>query len=169
MDLLIFQKINGLAGKAVCLDGLGIFFAEYFGYALVFILFLFLLKDCKKYWQLTAKALAAAIFARIIVELVRFVWEKPRPFLENNVNLLVSHEASGSFPSGHASFFFALGTVVFLHNKKLGILFLTSSFLIGISRIFVGVHWPSDILVGAILGVLSGWIINRFFSKIKLL
>lgn len=166
MDSLIFQIINGLAGKNICLDSLGIFFAEYLGYVLIGILILFLLKDYKKYWQMTAKALGAAISARfIITEIIRFLWYKPRPFVTNQVNLLISHEASASFPSGHAAFYFGLSTVVYFYNKKLGILFLVFSFLISLSRIFVGVHWPSDILAGAIVGVFSGWLIMKLLKK----
>ncbi|TSC92409.1 MAG: PAP2 (Type 2 phosphatidic acid phosphatase) family protein, partial [Candidatus Berkelbacteria bacterium Licking1014_85] len=101
MDFLIFQRINNLAGKSVCFDSLAIFFAEYLGYVLVAVLLLFLLKDWKKYWQITAKAFGAAILARFgITELIRFFWDRPRPFLENQVNLLLSHEATSSFPSG---------------------------------------------------------------------
>ena len=169
MDYLIFQKINSLAGKSVCWDGLGIFFAEYFGYILLAILILFLLKDYKKYWPIIFRALAAGILSRfIITEIIRFFWERPRPFVENQVNLLLSHGASSSFPSGHAAFYFALASIVYFYNKKLGIVFLISSFLISISRVFVGVHWPSDVLTGAIIGIFSGWLIfllsRRFFS-----
>ena len=78
MDYLIFQKINSLAGKSVCWDGLGIFFAEYFGYILLAILILFLLKDYKKYWPIIFRALAAGILSRfIITEIIRFFWEGP--------------------------------------------------------------------------------------------
>ncbi len=166
MDFLIFQKMNSLAGKSVCLDGLGIFFAEYLGYVLVVILLLFLLKDWKKYWLMTVKGLSAAILARFgFTEIIRFFWERSRPFVENQVNLLFSHEATGSFPSGHAAFYFALSTIVYFYNKKAGIFFLIASFLISISRIFVGVHWPSDILAGAIIGIFSGWLIAKIFKK----
>lgn len=166
IDYFIFQKINGLAGKSVCLDSLAIFFSEYLGYFLVAILFLFLLKNSKKYWPMVAKGLISAVLARFgFTELIRLFWDRPRPFVENNVNLLLSHATTSSFPSGHAAFYFALSTIVYFYNKKAGILFLFASFLISISRVFVGVHWPSDILVGAIVGIFSGWLINLIFSK----
>lgn len=166
MDFLIFQKINSFVGKSVCLDSLGIFFAEYLGYFLIGILILFLLKDSKKYWSMVAKALVAAILARfVITEIIRFFWQRARPFIENQVNLLLFHDTTGSFPSGHAAFYFALSTIVYFYNKKAGAFFLIASFLIGISRIFTGVHWPSDILVGAIIGIFSGWLIIKIFNK----
>ena len=174
IDYLIFSKINGLAGKSVYLDSLGIFFAEYLGYFLVAILFLSLLKNSKKYWPMAVKGLISAFFARFgITELIRFLWNRSRPFVENGfdklttnqVNLLLNHPATSSFPSGHAAFYFGLSFIVYFYNKKLGILFLISSSLISISRVFVGVHWPSDVLAGAIVGIFSGWIVMKIFKK----
>ena len=166
LDFYFFQQINQFAGKSICLDSLGIFFAEYLGYVLIADLFLFFLKNAKKYWPMIVKAFAAAALARLgIVELIRFLWEKPRPFIENNVNLLLAHSASASFPSGHAAFFFALSTVIFLSNKKTGILFFIASFLISISRVFCGIHWPSDIIAGAIVGIFCGWLVMKIFRK----
>lgn len=162
MDYLIFRTINNLAGKSVCLDSLGIFLADRFCYVLLGILILFLLKNYKKYRSMVIKAFAAGIIAWFfIAELVKFLWVRPRPFVENQVNLLLPHEADGSFPSGHASFFFALSTVVYLYNKKVGILFFIARALISISRVFVGIHWPTDILAGAIAGIFVGWLVNK--------
>jgi len=125
-----------------------------------------LTKDSKKYWPIIAQAILAAVLARFgITELIRFFWERPRPFIENNVNLLLSHSATGSFPSGHAAFFFALSAVVYFYNKKTGFFFFLASFLISISRVFCGVHWPSDIIAGAAIGIFSGWIIRLFSQK----
>lgn len=170
IDFVIFSKINSFAGKYVCLDFFAIFCAEYLGYFLIVILFLLLLKDFKKYWPMTLKGLGAAILARFgIVELIRFLWERPRPFIENHVNLIINHINSSSFPSGHAAFFFALSTVVYFYNKKTGTLFFIASFLISISRVFCGIHWPSDIIAGALIGIFSGWLVNHlllnFFKK----
>ncbi|MDO8436317.1 MAG: phosphatase PAP2 family protein [bacterium] len=164
MDYLIFQKINQFAGKWASLDKSGVFFAENLGYVLLLLLLLFLVKDLKKYWPMAFQALLAAILARFgITELIRFFWERQRPFVENKVNLLLSHDITGSFPSGHAAFFFGLSAVVYFYNKKAGVFFLFASFLISISRVFAGVHWPSDILMGAVVGVFSGWLIFAIY------
>ena len=111
------------------------------------------------------QALVSAAFARVvIVALIRWIWPRPRPFIENNVNLLLTHNSS-AFPSGHAAFFFALSTVIYFYNKKFGILFFLASFLICISRVFVGIHWPLDILAGAVVGIFSGWLIHKIAKK----
>lgn len=166
MDLIIFQQINQFAGKWVCLDAVGIFLVQYFEYILIFCFLLFLIVNVKKYWRMVVQAFLAAILARfVIVEIIRYFLPRNRPFVENSVNLLVSHSQESSFPSGHAAFYFALSTVIYSYNKKAGILFFLASFLIVISRVFVGIHWPSDILAGAIIGILVGWLVNKISKK----
>jgi len=168
MDFYFFQLINQFAGKNIYLDSLAIFFAEYFNYLVIFSLFLFLFVNFKKYFKMVIKALFAAIFARfVIVEIIRYFFPKPRPFVHNHINLLLNKTNELSFPSGHAAFFFALATVVYFYNKRIGILFFISAFLISVSRVFAGVHWPSDILVGAISGIISGWLVNKIFKKVR--
>lgn len=165
MDLFIFQKINQLALKWLWLDTIAIFFAQYFEYILIFCLLLYLVKNFKKYWPMVIRAFLAAILARfVIVEIIRYLLPRARPFVENHVNLLIPYnQYESSFPSGHAAFYFALSTVVYSYNKKAGLLFFLASFLIVISRIFVGIHWPSDILAGAGVGIFTGWLIILFF------
>ncbi|MFH1037033.1 MAG: phosphatase PAP2 family protein [Patescibacteria group bacterium] len=166
LDYLIFNCINQFAGRNAILDNLGIFFAKYFEYFLIFLLLSLLVKNFKKYYLMTIRAFGAAILSRfVITDIIRWFWYRPRPFVENSVNLLVNHPAEASFPSGHAAFYFALSTAVYLHNKKLGIFFLISTFLITFSRVFVGVHWPSDILAGAIIGIFSGWLANKLYKR----
>lgn len=166
MDQIIFQYLNSFALKYLWLDAAAIFFAKYFGWVLIGVLILFLIKNFKKYWKMTAAALISAILARfVITEIIRWLWYRPRPFAIGEVNLLLTHRLTGSFPSGHAAFFFALSLIVYFYNKKAGILFLIASALIGISRVFAGIHWPSDILAGAAVGLFSAWLIQKLFKK----
>jgi undecaprenyl-diphosphatase len=162
LDFFLFQEINRFAGKYLWLDNLAIFFAEYFGYILVFFVLLIFWKNWKKILQ----TFLAAILARFgVVEIIRFFWQKPRPFVENNVNVLLNQINSVSFPSGHAAFYFGLSTIVYFYNKKVGILFFVLSFLISFSRVFCGIHWPSDIGAGILVGIFSGWLTIKIFRK----
>ena len=167
MDASIFNLINQFALKWFWLDVLAIFLAEYFGYVLLFSLLLFLVRGFRKYFKMIIEAIISAILARfVIVELIRWIWQRPRPFVENNVNLLLTHNAS-AFPSGHAAFFFAISTIIYLYNKKAGIFFFIASFLICLARVFAGIHWPSDILAGIVIGVLTGLGMYRISKKRK--
>ena len=169
MDYLIFQKLNGFVGQHPLFDILTVFIAECLGYLLIFILLLYFLKDSGKYKPILIKALSAAVLARfVITEIIRFFWYKPRPFIENHVNFLLKQSNSPSFPSGHAAFFFGLSTLVYFYNKKAGIWFLIASFLISIARVYGGVHWPSDILAGAIVGIFSAYFVNKISAKLKI-
>lgn len=169
MDLYLFHQINQWVFRYFWLDIFGKFCAQYLGYVLVLFLFLFLVVRFRKYWKMAVQAVISAILARLVfVEIIRWILPRPRPFLENNnVNLLLENvgHIHNSFPSGHAAFFFAFSIIVYFYNKKAGILFLIGSFLICLARIFVGIHWPSDILAGAIVGILSGWLVFVFSKK----
>ena len=166
MDLVIFQTINQFALRWFWLDILAIFFARYLGYILIICLAFFLIKSFKKYWPMIVQAILAMILARlVIVEIVRLFWSRSRPFVENNINVLLTHSPTSSFPSGHAAFYFALATAVYFYNKKSGLLFFLAAILISFSRVFVGVHWPSDILAGAVVGIFSGWLVILFSRR----
>ena len=132
MDLYFFNQINQFAFKWPLLDFLAVFLADYFGYVLILSLLLIVL--LRNYWKILLEALAAAFLSRfIITELIRWFWQKPRPFVDNTVNLLLEHPDTAAFPSGHAAFYFALATVIFFKNKKLGALFLLGAVLISLS------------------------------------
>lgn len=167
IDIFLFNKINGLAGKSACLDDIAVFFARYFEYFLIFILFLFLAKNFKKYWLMLIQAILAAILSRLVItNIIRWLLPRSRPFIELGINPLFDYDPlKSSFPSGHAAFYFAIATIVYSWNKKTGILFYIASFLISFARVFSGIHWPSDILAGAIIGILSGWLIILFSRK----
>ncbi len=172
-DIKIFQALNGLANHSKILDLLGIFFAEYFLYLLILFLLFFLFwpkKDRIKNRAMVLISLAAAFFARYGVKsIILLFYERPRPYMNlPSVHKLISVnpiENFQSFPSGHTIFLFALSTVIYFFNKKLGIFFLVCSAIIAVARIFVGVHWPSDILAGAVLGIIIGTVINWLYKN----
>lgn len=167
-NYFVFENINQFAGKYLWLDTLGIFFAKYLGYFLVLFLILFLIRNFRKYWPMISRAFGAGILSRLIItEIIRFLYPVSRPFIGNNINLLFNYSATSSFPSGHAAFYFALSTTIYFYNKKTGFLFLVASFLISISRVFVGVHWPLDVLAGAIVGIFSAWLIIYVLNRVK--
>ena len=82
------------------------------------------------------------------------------------VKQLVS-ENHCSFPSGHAAFFFALAMAVYFFNKKWGLVFFSAAILMTIARVISGVHYPTDILGGAVIGVATAYIVFYFAEKIK--
>lgn len=161
----LFFKINNLAGIHIWLDRLAIFFAVYVGYILLaFLIYLWLTRPDSK--RMVVVALIAAIFARLVItNIIRFLYVHPRPFDVMQVRQLIS-ESGSSFPSGHAAFFFALSAVVYIYDRKLGWVFFVISALMGFARIYVGVHWPFDILAGVVVGILVSLVTDWFIKKI---
>lgn len=153
------------------MDSLMIFCAKYLVYLIVAgaVVVFFLIKNKKERICYLFFVGASIFLSRIVfTELIRLIWHRPRPFLINHVTLLIEHSTSGSFPSGHTTFLFALSAAVYCFNKKFGIAAFIASFIVGISRIFVGVHWPLDILGGIIVGVLSVIIVKLFMKSLSI-
>lgn len=85
-----------------------------------------------------------------------------RPFDVNTaVKLLINKPRDFSFPSGHTSASFTAASVLFFRKSKLFVPSLVLAFLISFSRIYLYVHYPSDVLAGLVLGVLCGYIGHR--------
>ena len=84
------------------------------------------------------------------------------------INLLVPKGGKWSMPSNHASNMFALATIIsyFYSNQKHIIYFL--AIIISFSRVYVGVHYPLDVITGSLIGYTISWIIITFWVKIKL-
>ena len=82
---------------------------------------------------------------------------------------LIEPVNQGAFPSGHAAFYFSLAGVIWLLNKNLGWRFAGAAALMGLARVFVGVHWPLDILGGAAAGIISVYIVYLLleYSRLK--
>ena len=163
-EFLIFNFINGFAEKWWPLDWLGIFLANYSGYflAATAIILLIRIKNKKQRIHFFSLTILSVILARgIITEIIRFFYYQPRPFLILEIQPLIAHAPTGSLPSGHAAAFFALALAVFYFNRKWGCWIFTLSLFMGLARIFAGVHWPLDILAGALIGLGSVFIVKK--------
>lgn len=183
-DYYIFQQINGLARHFAWLDWLGIFLASYCQYLVAGALLLFVLasktqkEEVSRAWM-AALAFLAALAARYgVASALHHIFFRPRPFMTHQVNQLMTYAADkSSWPSGHAAFFFGLAIVVFLYEKKIypersrrvGGWFLAMALLISLARVYVGVHYPSDILAGALIGLFTGWVVWATAKKIELI
>ncbi len=93
-------------------------------------------------------------------ELLKHLFDRPRPFLViEPVNLLITAPHDYSFPSGHAATAFAAATAIVLLDRRLAPAVLLLAAVEAYSRVYVGVHYPFDIMVGAMVGALTGWVV----------
>jgi len=170
-DYYLFQLINNLAGHYKWLDDLGIFFAAYSQYffGAGIIIFMLFKKEKAVFWKnfkITAYFFGTAIVSRFVFgEIIKLAVNRSRPFEIHQVTQILPYDVGQSFPSGHMAFFFAFSTAVYLYNKKVGIICYIVSFLMGIARIYTGVHYPLDILGGMILGVLVGLLCDKLLNR----
>lgn len=73
-----------------------------------------------------------------------------------------------SFPSGHTGIAFALASVIFFKcPRKIGVPALLLAALIGFTRLYLGVHYPTDVIAGAAVGMLTGWVSVWFWERRK--
>lgn len=90
-----------------------------------------------------------------------------RPFTVNTaVELLIPPPTDFSFPSGHTYASFASSSAIFRNNRKIGIPALILAFLIAFSRLYLYVHYPTDVLFGILFGILAGWIGNLISNRV---
>jgi membrane-associated phospholipid phosphatase len=106
----------------------------------------------------------------LILRLFKGIWGLPRPLAvlpPESVHVIGPGHRRGSFPSGHTSTFFLLVGIWALstRNRVLSLLLVVPGILVGISRMAVGVHWPSDVLAGAALGWTTAWLGLRWAGR----
>lgn len=153
------------------MDWTGIFFAQHAFYllAIAVLVWFLIMKNVEGKWNyemLVAAAIAALISRGILTEIIRAIYFIPRPFVNYPVYQLLLEDANrASFPSGHMAFWWAVALVVYKHDKKFGVFIMLVSLVMGVARVFVGVHWPSDILGGIIIGSLVGWLCSKLEIK----
>jgi undecaprenyl-diphosphatase len=143
-----------------------IFIAVYLPIILVFATALYLLisKPRREWLTLCIEALLALALSRgVITEALRALFPRERPPLGMGIHPLFP-ESSASFPSGHATTLFALAGIVYFYDKRLGMIFGAISALICIARVMSGVHYPSDILGGALIALGSAYAVRRFLT-----
>ena len=114
------------------------------------------------FFRKTRRAGAAMLLAMLVGFLVGNLWLKelvmrPRPFVtHSDLTALLDPGDPWSFPSGHALSSFAAATAFCCFHRKAGVLALVLAALIAFSRLYASVHYPTDVLAGALLGVLLG-------------
>jgi undecaprenyl-diphosphatase len=176
-DRYIFGKMAALTSPAM--TSLALFFT-FFGsqtfllpaYIIVILFFIFLKKNRTLSWNVAA----IGITSTIALFSIKFLFKRTRP-----LDPLLHTVQGFSFPSGHtfSSFtFFALLTYIFWKTTlprgwrlALGIFFMLFAVIIGMSRIYLHVHYPSDVLAGLCLSIvwliLSFWVLEKINGRVE--
>jgi len=116
----------------------------------------------KQSWrQAGIYTLIAVLVAGIMQYLLKEWFAHPRPVVDP-ASLLIKMPPSYSFPSGHTLISFGAAATLYIFNPRIGFPMLIIALLVGISRVYLGVHFVSDVIFGAFLGIGIAYGLNRF-------
>lgn len=168
-QLYQFPKVNGFGSQ------IPLFLGSYLPYILAIGLagYLFIygnkLFPFKRRLFIVVGCLFAGILGYMGALIFQSIYQSQRPFatLPDITPFIDPGKAIQSFPSIHTAVFFAVGMFLYFYHRRLGILYLTAALLVGTGRIMSGIHWPADIVVGAVIGVGAGFLLRWFTLSIK--
>jgi undecaprenyl-diphosphatase len=163
MDQAIVNALQSWAGRSPVLDSIGIFLASGLIWLEVMAVVIFWFLARRRRALAALSAFLASFLAWCVSQGIGLVWFRPRPFADMpGVRELIAKSAlDKSFPSDHATIAFALAFAVFLTDRRWGIALFVVAALICLGRVFVGVHYPTDILGGALIGMAVAWAVHR--------
>ena len=169
MNMEIFRLINNLAAKNIFLDKVMMFFSKDMIYIFGAILVLyFLFGIVKKDKKIRRVVINTALLTGINLTLGYFIgifYYIDRPFVHNKVNLLYPHVEDSSFPSDHAIVTMSIALGINKYNKIFGVALTILSLIVGFSRVYVGHHFPYDIVGTYIILFITSYIYNAKLSN----
>lgn len=125
------------------------------------------LMTCSRRWRRCGvSVIVSVIAAYVVVDLIlKPLVCRDRPFDVSDFDLLVPAPDSWSFPSGHTASAFAGATALLIHSRRWGAVAMAYAILVGVSRLYLCVHWPTDVVVGAIVGIAVAFVVTWFMSR----
>lgn len=165
MDIKIFRAIHLLAGRSNILDLFMILLSNRVRYVYLITLAVMFLRN-EFYRKIAIKGGISALIVLLIHFLIKLFYFRPRPFLKRRVGILIPSKHDSSFPSKHTILVFAISTSILMYQRALGLMMSALSLLTGFSRIWVGHHYPSDIVGSAVIGSITS-IVVHYFSRIQ--
>lgn len=164
LNMELFRLINNLANKNAVLDKVMIFFSKdvpYIYVAVVAIIFVSgIIQKNADYRKIAVSAAVFALMNLLLNAVIGGVYYVNRPFVYNKVNLLVPHPADASFPSDHATGTMSLALGLKKYSKALSVMLTVISVTVGFSRVFVGDHYPMDVIGAYIIVISTSYVYN---------
>ncbi|MDR3256161.1 MAG: glycosyltransferase family 39 protein [Endomicrobium sp.] len=122
----------------------------------------------ERFWTTLALLISSLAITAIIVYFLKHYFERSRPlaiFGDANVNILFEKVHRNSFPSGHTQLAFTICAFMFIMVRKYWYWYIILACVTSFERIYAGSHFPSDVIAGAIMGILSAYMIVTLFKK----
>ncbi|MGE8202970.1 undecaprenyl-diphosphatase [Heyndrickxia sp. NPDC080065] len=167
INIDVFRAINDLGAPNSAFNPVVIFFAEYMLYFLFLVLVFHWFTRRTKNRMMVIQAVIATVVAEVLGKIAGHFYSHNQPFaVLPHVNKLIDHAIDNSFPSDHSIVFFSICVSVWLVRKKEWWLWLILAPCVAISRVWVGVHYPVDVLTGALLGIISALFVYWLVPKL---
>jgi undecaprenyl-diphosphatase len=167
-DITVYHFINHFAATPNLLNPIMVFFASYSPevYAALFVVAWFALpKENSEQRHALVVSVFSAILALLINVVIAHFWFRPRPFAvlpKGSFTQLTPHPADASFPSDHVSGGFGFAAAAWGKTAKwVSYSFTTLAVIVMIARVYVGVHWPTDVLAGMVVGIVASRVMWR--------
>lgn len=164
MNMELFRLINNLANKNSVLDNIMIFFSKdvpYIFMAAVAIIFILGIgKKNVEYRKVTFNTFVITVINLMLSFIIGSIYYVDRPFVHNKVNLLFPHVRDASFPSDHATGTMSIALGLKKYNKLLSGILTAISIVVAFSRVYVGHHYPMDVIGAYIIVFAVSYIYN---------
>ena len=121
----------------------------------------------KKVWFRNGFLVLFSLLADLILcnKLLKPLFDRTRPYYVLDYEPLIPPVGDASFPSGHTAVSFAAATAIYAINRKWGIAAYAFAVLMGFSRLYLGVHFPLDVLGGAVVGTVAAKIVIGLMKR----
>ncbi len=159
----VFYWLFDLSHRWPVLDAISIFFAQYAIFILGGIAAVIALRS-RSFVSLVLSAVAAYGLNALIGA---FVY-RDRPFVVYDIVPLLEHSATKSFPSDHTGVSFAIATALTVLDRRHALWAYPLAFLIGLGRVFAGIHFPADVLAGIVTGIGSALLVCAVIARLRL-
>jgi undecaprenyl-diphosphatase len=152
----------------IFLNSLFIFGAKYLFLLSFIIAGIYFLKqplELKK--KMVVFGVLAVIIIYSIAFLASYLYNDPRPFVVDHFTPLVAHSPDNGFPSDHVLMVSAIAAVLYFFNRKIGLALLVISILVAISRVYVGVHHPIDVISSVTFSFIGASVAYIFLKNVR--
>lgn len=163
----LFFLIFGLTNHSLFADNFMIFGARFIIFITLLLIFILAIKGTTKEKKALILVLVSIPIIILLIKIIHIFFYEPRPFITYNFTPLFSFNPDASFPSRHASIMAGIAFSYLYYKSKWGIPLLLLASWVSISRVYVGVHYPIDILGGILVGAVSLVIAKLILKSLK--
>jgi undecaprenyl-diphosphatase len=117
-------------------------------------------------WKLACgSGFAAAALGYAVAYAIHQIWARPRPYVAHHIVHPWASATDASFPSDHTTVSFAIAFTILALDLPVGVFFVVVAALIGVGRLFIGAHYPSDVLAGIAVGLAVALVVVRLLPR----